>query len=90
MIPWIQVNKLSRYAETVNSEIVSSNPKTIDNDLVLTDHTLGFGSAAKYVASTVREIAIGASVYDNKNPLQSLRSWDVMPGWLAACQCPCP
>ena len=31
-------------------------PKTIDNDLVLTDHTPGFGSAAKYVASTVREI----------------------------------
>ena len=31
-------------------------PKTIDNDLVNTDHTPGFGSAAKYVASTVREI----------------------------------
>ena len=33
-------------------------PKTIDNDLVLTDHTPGFGSAAKYVASTVREIVL--------------------------------
>lgn len=77
------VSKLSRYAETVNSEIrFIGIPKTIDNDLVLTDHTPGFGSAAKYVASTVREIAIDASVYDNKNPLQSLRSWDVMPDGL--------
>ena len=38
-------------------------PKTIDNDLVLTDHTPGYGSAARYVASTVREIVLDASVY---------------------------
>ena len=53
------VSKLSRYAETVNSEIrFIGIPKTIDNDLVLTDHTPGFGSAAKYVASTVRELSL--------------------------------
>ena len=63
------VSKLSRYAETIESDIrFIGIPKTIDNDLVLTDHTPGFGSAAKYVASTVREIAVDASVYDNKNP----------------------
>ena len=68
------VSKLSRYAEKAGSEVrFIGVPKTIDNDLVLTDHTPGFGSAAKYVASTVREIAIDASVYDNK------KSWDVMP-----------
>ena len=61
------VSKLSRYAEKISSDIrVIGIPKTIDNDLVETDHTPGFGSAAKYVASTVREIAIDASVYDNK------------------------
>lgn len=61
------VSKLSRYAAISGSEICFIGiPKTIDNDLVLTDHTPGFGSAAKYVASTVREIAIDASVYDNK------------------------
>ena len=61
------VSKLSRYAATVGSDIrIIGVPKTIDNDLVLTDHTPGYGSAAKYVASTVREIAIDASVYDNK------------------------
>lgn len=32
-------------------------PKTIDNDIAITDHTPGFGSAARYLASTVREVA---------------------------------
>lgn len=32
-------------------------PKTIDNDIAITDHTPGFGSAARYLAATVREIA---------------------------------
>ena len=61
------VSKLSRYAKMINSDIrFIGVPKTIDNDLVHTDHTPGFGSAAKYVASMVREVAIDASVYDNK------------------------
>ena len=32
-------------------------PKTIDNDIAITDHTPGFGSAARYLAASVREIA---------------------------------
>ena len=51
------VSKLSRYAETVNSEIhFIGIPKTIDNDLVLTDHTPGFGSAAKYIGASTKEV----------------------------------
>lgn len=58
------VSKLSRYAEKIHSQIrFIGIPKTIDNDLIETDHTPGFGSAAKYVASTVREIVMDASVY---------------------------
>ena len=58
------IKKLSDYAILMNSPIrFIGVPKTIDNDLVLTDHTPGFGSAAKYVASTVREICLDASVY---------------------------
>ena len=38
-------------------------PKTIDNDLVMTDHTPGYGSTAKYVASTLREIILDATCY---------------------------
>ncbi len=30
-------------------------PKTIDNDLALTDHTPGFGSAAKYIGASTKE-----------------------------------
>ena len=62
------VSKLSRYASSIGSDIkVMGIPKTIDNDLVHTDHTPGFGSAAKYVASTVCEIGIDASVYNAKS-----------------------
>ena len=62
------VSKLSRYAAQTGSDIrIIGEPKTIDNDLVHTDHTPGFGSAARYVASTVREITIDANVYEKKS-----------------------
>ena len=79
------VSKLSRYAEKMNSDIrVIGIPKTIDNDLVETDHTPGFGSAAKYVASTVREIAVDASVYDNKKSVTIVEIMGRHAGWLTA------
>ena len=62
------VDKLSRYAASHHIEMpVIGIPKTIDNDLVDTDHTPGYGSAAKYVATTVREIVLDASVYQQKS-----------------------
>lgn len=79
------VSKLSRYAEKISSDIrVIGIPKTIDNDLVETDHTPGFGSAAKYVASTVREIVIDASVYDNKKSVTIVEIMGRHAGWLTA------
>lgn len=79
------VSKLSRYAEKIGSDIrVIGIPKTIDNDLVETDHTPGFGSAAKYIASTVREITIDASVYDNKKSVTIVEIMGRHAGWLAA------
>ena len=79
------VSKLSRYAEKISSDIrVIGIPRTIDNDLVETDHTPGFGSAAKYVASTVREIAIDASVYDNKKSVTIVEIMGRHAGWLTA------
>ena len=79
------VSKLSRYAEMVGSDICFLGiPKTIDNDLVNTDHTPGFGSAAKYVASTVREIAVDASVYDNKKSVTIVEIMGRHAGWLTA------
>ena len=79
------VSKLSRYAEKTGSGIrFIGIPKTIDNDLVLTDHTPGFGSAAKYVASTVRETAVDASVYDNKKSVTIVEIMGRHAGWLTA------
>lgn len=79
------VIKLSRYAAKIQSPIrVIGVPKTIDNDLVETDHTPGFGSAAKFVATTVREIAIDASVYDNKNSVTIVEIMGRHAGWLTA------
>lgn len=59
------VHKLSVYAKMTNSPVrIIGVPKTIDNDLTCTDHSPGFGSAAKYVATTVRDIVMDANVYD--------------------------
>lgn len=78
------VSKLSRYAAIAEKDIrIIGIPKTIDNDLVCTDHTPGYGSAARYVASTVREIVLDASVYEKK----SVTIIEIMgrhAGWLTA------
>lgn len=59
------IAKLSLYAEEVKSPIrFIGVPKTIDNDLAITDHTPGFGSAAKFIASTMKEIIRDGLVYD--------------------------
>lgn len=58
------IMKLSDYAKKIGSNISFMGiPKTIDNDLVLTDHTPGFGSAAKYIGATMKELVRDATVY---------------------------
>lgn len=78
------VKKLSNYFLSIEEEIkVIGIPKTIDNDLCCTDHTPGFGSAAKYIATSVAEIALDGSVYDTL----SVTIVEIMgrnTGWLAA------
>lgn len=79
------VSKLSRYAAKIGSDIrFIGVPKTIDNDLVETDHTPGYGSAAKYVATVVREIATDATVYDNKQSVTIVEVMGRHAGWLTA------
>ena len=78
------VSKLSRYAEHQGSSIrFIGIPKTIDNDLVETDHTPGYGSAAKYVADTVREIVLDSSVYQQKS-VTIIELMGRHAGWLTA------
>ena len=81
------VVKLSAYLASIGSDIrVIGVPKTIDNDLPITDHTPGFGSAAKYVAATAQEIIRDSSVYS----IPSVTIIEVMgrhSGWLTASTC---
>ncbi len=58
------VLKLTKYLKTASYQMsVIGIPKTIDNDLMGTDHTPGYGSAAKYIAVTVQEILRDCAVY---------------------------
>ncbi len=59
-------------------------PKTIDNDLPHTDHCPGFGSAAKYIATTVRETGIDLESVSTKNKVTILEAMGRNAGWLTA------
>ncbi|GFI40564.1 6-phosphofructokinase [Thomasclavelia cocleata] len=78
------VMKLDSYAKSIGSTIKFIGiPKTIDNDLMGTDHTPGFGSAAKYVASSILEVIHDSLIYQ----LQSVTIIEIMgrnAGWLTA------
>lgn len=78
------VLKLSDYAAKINSDIrIIGIPKTIDNDLCVIDHTPGFGSAAKYIASTMLEVAHDTFIY----AVKSVTIVEIMgrdAGWLTA------
>lgn len=78
------VLKLSSYFVSVGSSIrVMGVPKTIDNDLCLMDHTPGYGSAAKFVATCMWEMTRDCTVYE----LDSVLIVEIMgrdTGWLTA------
>lgn len=78
------VAKLSLYAKKIGYPIyIMGIPKTIDNDLVGIDHTPGFGSAAKHIATTMLEVAHDTAIYDMK----SVVIVEIMgrnAGWLTA------
>lgn len=79
------VEKLSSYckAKNITDIKIIGAPKTIDNDLCETDHSPGFGSAAKYIATTFTEIACDCHVY----AMPSVSIVEVMgrdTGWLTA------
>lgn len=78
------VDKLSAYGASIGSDIrVIGIPKTIDNDLCVTDHTPGFGSAAKYVASSILEISHDTLIYHVKSvTIVEIMGRDA--GWLTA------
>lgn len=78
------IDKLTKYAKATNSDIrFMGVPKTIDNDLEITDHTPGYGSAAKYIGVVTKEIIRDATVYGSA----SVTIVEIMgrnAGWLTA------
>lgn len=79
------VDKLSKYLieHDIDDIKVVGAPKTIDNDLALTDHCPGFGSAAKYIATTFSELERDCGVYN----IPAVTIVEVMgrnAGWLTA------
>ena len=59
-------------------------PKTIDNDITRTDHTPGYGSAIKYVATTVREMALDNEAVGQGDYVSILEVMGRNSGWIAA------
>ena len=78
------VLKLSQFMADRDYEMrIIGVPKTVDNDLAATDHTPGFGSAAKFVATTIKEIRRDVSVYTVKAvTIVEIMGRDA--GWLTA------
>lgn len=79
------VDKLSQYCKEkgIQDITVVGAPKTVDNDLVGTDHCPGFGSAAKYIGVTFAELERDCDVYASK----TVTVVEVMgrnAGWLTA------
>ncbi|MDR2157098.1 MAG: 6-phosphofructokinase [Clostridiales Family XIII bacterium] len=78
------VSRLAAFFREKGEDIVAVGiPKTIDNDLEETDHTPGFGSAARYVATSVAEVYLDTIVY----PVPAVTIVEIMgrnAGWLTA------
>ncbi|MBK5246703.1 MAG: 6-phosphofructokinase [Peptostreptococcaceae bacterium] len=77
-------NKISKFLLKNDYECrVMGIPKTIDNDLDLTDHCPGFGSAAKYIATTCMEVYRDATVY-GEGSVTVIEIMGRNAGWLTA------
>jgi 6-phosphofructokinase 1 len=78
-------DKISKLAQERGYELrVIGIPKTIDNDLVTTDHTPGYGSVIKYVASTVKEVACDNAGMGQHDLVQVIEVMGRSAGWIAA------
>ena len=78
------VRKLAAYAKDKNIDMnFIGIPKTVDNDLQVIDHAPGFGSAARYIATSVLESYLDSMVYTN-NGVFITETMGRDAGWLAA------
>jgi 6-phosphofructokinase 1 len=77
--------KIAELARTQGYDLrVIGIPKTIDNDLPGTDHCPGYGSAVKYIATTVKELAVDADATGAGDLVTIVEVMGRNTGWLAA------
>ena len=77
------IKQLSDYAAANGkSQRFMGVPKTIDNDLPITDHTPGFGSAAKYIATSVKEVICDGRGFANTPIVTIIEIMGRNAGWL--------
>jgi 6-phosphofructokinase 1 len=77
-------NKISKYMQKAGYQCrVMGVPKTIDNDLFGTDHCPGYGSASKYIATSIMEVYNDARVYDT-GMVTVIEIMGRNAGWLTA------
>lgn len=79
------ISKLNRYSKEkgIKDIVFIGIPKTIDNDLMHTDHTPGFGSAAKFISTSILETYLDSTVYIN-NGIFIVETMGRDTGWLTA------
>lgn len=78
-------DKISKLAQQQGYQLrVIGVPKTIDNDLVVTDHCPGYGSVIKYISTTIREIACDNSAMGQHDLVQIVEVMGRNAGWIAA------
>lgn len=78
-------NKIADYAKSADWQMrVIGIPKTIDNDLVMTDHCPGYGSVVKYLATAIRELALDHEAMGNHDLVSIVEVMGRNAGWIAA------
>ena len=78
-------NKVSKMALEKGYELhVVGVPKTVDNDLVITDHCPGYGSAARFVANTVRDTGVDTESGYLSTPIKIVEMMGRHAGWVTA------
>lgn len=78
-------DKISKLAQQQGYELrVIGVPKTIDNDLAITDHTPGYGSVIKYIATSVRELACDNEAMGQGDLVSIVEVMGRSAGWIAA------
>jgi 6-phosphofructokinase 1 len=78
-------DKISKLAQAQGYELrVIGVPKTVDNDLPVTDHCPGYGSVVKYIATTVRELACDNEAMGHGDLVSIVEVMGRSAGWIAA------